>query len=897
MTFVTPGRWPALSELLDEVLELDASERALWIKELARKDPPLAAEIAALLAAQEVTSFPQFLAGPAPVNPEEAAAALIGRHVGQYVIDSEVGSGGMGSVWRAHRADGRYEGIVAIKFVHAVWLGRDGEQRFRREGSLLGQLNHPNIARLLDAGVLEGTDPYLVLEFVEGEPIDVYCDRRGLNVEARVRLFLDVLAAVAHAHQHLIVHRDIKPANIFVTGDGTVKLLDFGVAKLLDDSESPGLTKSGLAALTPQYAAPEQLLGETITTATDVYSLGLVLFILLTGSHPIAAQSMSSAALLQAVISKDPPRASAATGVSRTASRSLKGDLDNIIGKALKKRTADRYPTSAVFADDLRRFLDHEPVSARRDSFAYVVGKFVRKHRWQVAAASITLLVLIAGVVGTALQAREARHQRAEAVAQRDRARLLLVRNDAIFDFVEMMLTEAVPPDQIPAIQQMMDRGGKLVDIAAGGQIDRQAEILRVLSTYYVDLSEPQKAAPLLERAIQVLRAGGDPSLQAEMECAYGSVLNILGRDEEAAKLQEHWGGNPAIDGNVAAGCLRNRAIVAQGRSDAGKALQFAEMGLQRVKQAPNPSERLEASLIGDQGFAFHLDGHNAAAVARFDSALQQFKKIGLQDSQDAKIVMMNWGVVALGSGDFQRGLSMTEKLLRSEERIVGSEPVWPVIIANYAHALDAVGRFDEAQREYDRAHDSAVKNGYVSAEGYALIGKANIFVETNDLDQAQGNLDRAKEVLQGKVADTSPTQIRRMLVQTRIDAARGKLTGAHQALSHVVDLLTAGGAQTNSSLVSAYRQRAEIEQRMGQPAQAKDDATKAVEVAKSLQGGTKYSGYTGQASLTLGSVLQAQGDTQAAAAALRSALEHLSNTEGSGHPDTQQAQKLLAHL
>jgi serine/threonine protein kinase len=893
---ITPERWQILSARLDEYFELDPTQRADWFAALKQSDAELAADLSFFISAQDSAGFSQFLGSPAFTG-DEKLTALIGRQLGAYVIDAEVGRGGMGSVWRAHRADGLFEGVVAIKFVHAVWLGRDGEQRFRREGSLLGQLNHPNIARLLDAGFLNDKEPYLVLEFVDGEPIDTYCERLGLDVNARVRLFLDVLAAVSHAHQHLIVHRDIKPANIFVTREGVVKLLDFGIAKLIDDSDSPALTKSGLAALTPQFAAPEQLLGQPITTATDVYSLGLVLFTLLTGSHPVAAQSMSSAALIQAVLTKDAPRASALPGLTSDASRSLMGDLDNIIAKALKKNASDRYAGSGAFADDLRRYLQHEPISARRDSFTYVLGKLVRRHRWQVIAACAILLVLIAGVIATTLQAREARRQRTEAVAQRDRARTLLARNDAIFDFVEMMLSEGVPADQVPALQQMLDRGSKFVDIASAGQLDRRAEILRVLATYYIELSEPQKAAPLLEKAMQILQAGNDLSLQAEMACTYSTVLNIMGREQEATKLQEQWGANPQIDGNTAADCLQDRAIVAQGRNDAKEALQFAQAGLKRAQAAAIPSEMLEATLTGDEGFALHMQGRNAEAVEYFDSALKQFERIGRQESSNAKTVMMNWGVVALGSGDFQRGLQMTEKLLRSEQAIAGSEPVWPVIIANYAHALEVVGRFDEALAAFDQAYDSAVKNGFVSAQGYALIGKANILVQTNSLDQAQTELDRAAAILHGKVSDTSSTQMRRMLVQTELDAARGKLKVAQDGIAHVVELLNAQGDKTNSALVTAYRQRAEIELKLDDPAKAKEDALKAVELARKIGEGNSYSAFTGQANLILGTVLHAQGDNAAARTALTTAVQHLDKTEGADHPDTRRAQKILTEV
>ena len=264
----------------------------------------------------------------------------------------------------------------------------------------MGQLNHANIARLVDAGVLDDRLPFLVLEYVEGEPIDAYCTRQNLDVPARVTLFLAVLAAVGHAHSHLIVHRDIKPANIFVTRDGTVKLLDFGIAKLLGDAaNAAALTQTSSNALTPQYAAPEQLLGESVTTATDVYALGLVLYVLLTGRHPIAIETLSSAEFIRMVVTEDAPSASTQATIPGIGRRPIEGDLDNILSKALKKSSAERYATVGAFADDLRRYLTHEPVHARPDSAAYRVGKFVRRHRAGVAVSTSAAVILMGATV------------------------------------------------------------------------------------------------------------------------------------------------------------------------------------------------------------------------------------------------------------------------------------------------------------------------------------------------------------------------------------------------------------------------------------------------------------------------------------------------------------------
>jgi serine/threonine-protein kinase len=411
---------------------------------LAATDPKLAAEVADLLAQRERSGYAAFLAEPLldPGNLGEQPT-LRGRHVGPYVVESEVGRGGMGSVWRARRIDERFQNTVAIKFLHASWMGLQGEQRFRAEGHILGRLDHPNIARLIDAGLLDAAHPYLVLEFVEGEAIDAYCRRMNLTLDARISLFLEVMAAVAHAHSHLIVHRDIKPANIFVTQNGSVKLLDFGIAKLLD--ATPGTadsTRPSAVALTPQFAAPEQLLGQAVTTATDVYSLGLVLYVLLTGRHPIGSDTASHAQLLQAALTEDAPRASTIGEVATIPRRLLQGDLDNVLAKAMRKTAAERYASVADFAEDLRRYLLHEPVKAGPDTLRYKAMKFVRRHRGGVAVTLLLLIAIIGGLIGTVWQARRADAAAMQAEQQRQRALEQLNYSQATSEFLAFLLQQ-----------------------------------------------------------------------------------------------------------------------------------------------------------------------------------------------------------------------------------------------------------------------------------------------------------------------------------------------------------------------------------------------------------------------------------------------------------------------
>ncbi len=417
--------WGRLSPLLDELLDLPDDQRALRLAALRAQDAALAGAVAAMLDHLPAIERGEFMDEPALPRTD----GLAGQAVGPYTLVREIGHGGMGTVWLARRNDGRYEGNVAIKFLRSGLFGHGDAARFEREGSILARLSHPHIARLLDAGMAgDGTQPYLVLEYIDGEPIDTYCQRLALSVQARLKLLLDVLAAVAHAHNRLILHRDLKPSNILVTAAGDVKLLDFGIAKLLDDTggDQTALTARAGNAFTPEFAAPEQLQGGDVTTATDVYALGVLMYLLLGGEHPTAAPTgapldrMRSVietqpkALSEAVLRRGGPRAKFSPE-SRKAASEIKGDVETIAAKALKKSPSERYANAAEFGDDVRRYLAHEPIAARPESSLYRSAKFVQRHRAGVATAAAAVVALGIGVGVALWQAREAQAQRVQA--------------------------------------------------------------------------------------------------------------------------------------------------------------------------------------------------------------------------------------------------------------------------------------------------------------------------------------------------------------------------------------------------------------------------------------------------------------------------------------------------
>lgn len=435
---LTHDEFSRISRLLDESIELTFDERHAWLTNLEQHDPEAAVLLRRLFASQEEGRADRFLNDPVPLAAAVATVlsadtTQIERRFGPYRVLSLLGHGGMGSVWLAERVDGLFTRQVALKLVHPA-LGPLLNERFSREREILASLSHAHIARLFDAGIAEDGQPYLALEYVAGGvPLTHYCDAHRLGIAARLLLFRQVLSAVQYAHAHLVIHRDIKPSNILVTEQGEAQLLDFGVAKLLTEDSSAHeteLTQLGGRALTPDYAAPEQIAGAPITTAADVYSLGVIFYELLTGLRPYQPKRTSRGALEDAILQAEPlapsraglsePAAAARDTSVHKLKRELAGDLDTIALKALKKRPAERYATANAFDEDIARFLRGDVVLAQPDSWTYRAGKFVRRHRLGMAAAAVLVATLAGGLAATSYEARLAAAQRDQALqAQR----------------------------------------------------------------------------------------------------------------------------------------------------------------------------------------------------------------------------------------------------------------------------------------------------------------------------------------------------------------------------------------------------------------------------------------------------------------------------------------------
>ncbi len=441
-----PANWKTIKEIVLEALERDPSTRRAYLDQTAIA-AETRAEVESLLGLEtEAEDFMSLSVGEFSKDllEEMTAGSLVGQRIGVYEIVSELGVGGMGAVYLANRIDGKFEQRVAIKMLRREFNTDKIRRSFKREKEILAGLAHPNIATLLDAGTTDDGIPYLAMEYVKGEPIDEFCRRQNLPLNARLKLFNKVCDAVGLAHRNLIIHRDLKPSNILVNEDGEPKLLDFGISKLLDTNADEGTQVTQLGALTPQYASPEQIRGEPVTTATDVYSLGVVLFRVLTGSLPYRLRNQTNGNLLHAIIETRPALPSE-TALTPTTRQQLKGDLDNIILKALSKEPERRYQTVEQFTADIWRFVDGLPVLARPATLRYRISKFVTRNKAQVIAAVFVVVALLVGITVALYQAKSAREQARVAREQRDAAQQERARAERTSRFMQSFLNYANP--------------------------------------------------------------------------------------------------------------------------------------------------------------------------------------------------------------------------------------------------------------------------------------------------------------------------------------------------------------------------------------------------------------------------------------------------------------------
>jgi serine/threonine protein kinase/tetratricopeptide (TPR) repeat protein len=731
---VDPARWRELSPYLDEALDVPPEARASWLAGISARDAGLAADLHALLAEQDAADERGFLQGAISTPLQSAqSSSLAGHIVGAYRLLSLIGQGGMGSVWLAERCDGRFEGRAAVKLLNIALMGRAIEGRFRREGHILAKVMHPHIAHLIDAGVTEAGQPYLVLELVEGAHIDRYCADHALALRARIRLFLQVLDAVAHAHANLIVHRDIKPTNVLVRDDGQVKLLDFGIAKLLegetgDAAGTSALTREAGAALTPEFAAPEQLSHGQVTTATDVYALGVVLHVLLAGRHPAAAALGSPASLIRAIVEDEPPRMSdVVSGPPGDASaqslhaercgttptrlrRALRGDLDTIVAKALKKSPAERYGSVTALADDLRRFLRREPIGARPDTLRYRAAKFARRHTRAISATA-AVVVLLAGVIGFYTM---------RLAAERDRAQREAARASKVSEVLTGLLTNADPISnratrEALTVRGLLDRGVDQAESALVEQPAAAAEILVVLGRLYRQFGVYDKAQRLLEQAlISSEKAFGPETLrEAQVLTELGAVLTDLGDYagaerslQRALDIRRHLLGTDHADVAVTMVEL-GRFYQDRGQNDRAEPLKREALEIRR--RVLGEEDRETAVSLNDMASQLRLRGDLDGAEALQRQGLEINRKTRGERHANTATSMHDLGLILVARRDYPAAEALFRQAIDIHRQALGrAHPNVAITLNSLAHVFVAQGRYDEAAAALSEALDIA---------------------------------------------------------------------------------------------------------------------------------------------------------------------------------------------
>jgi serine/threonine protein kinase len=916
-------RWRLLSPLLDRGLEVFGSEREAWLDALRRDDPRVAAEIDAMLNEADALERSAYLEqGPggcaqpgasAGAESASASARLTGRTFGAYTLERLLGHGGMGAVWLAHRSDGRYEAKVAVKLLNAALIGNAAEQRFRREGDVLARLSHPHITRLLDAGVGPGGQPYLVLEIVDGERIDVYCDARRLDIQSRLRLFLDVLAAVEHAHANLIVHRDIKPENILVAHDGNVKLLDFGIAKLLEDDAEVGgatqLTRDGGRLLTPEYAAPEQLSGEPVTTATDVYALGVLLYKLLAGRHPFGDTARSPAELIRTIMGAPPARLSTAVSPARMRSEEtlekvaaqrglaperlqqrLRGDLDSIVAKALEKDRHARYASVTAFADDIRRHLADQPVDAQPDSFRYRAIKFVRRNRLPVLLSSLVVVATLIGLAGTIVQAERATRQRDFALRQ-------LTRAAALGDFNGFLLYGIAPSGKAFTAGALLARAEQVVVRSAPDEA--RTDMLTALGIQYLAMDDDAEARRLLREAYRRSHSDGDALTRARAACALSKAL--------ARQEGDHAESQHLFDEAMAAlpdapqylfdriSCLLSGSEAARYAGEARLGIERAEAAQRLIPKLAFPSKAVELRAAQELAESYRVGGDFARADDAFGIAYGRLKSLGRDDTQQAGTLLNNWGIALVQIGQQLRAEALLRKAIEISRADDAEGGVSPMLLINYARVLSDLDRGDEAARYADRAYAEAVHADNAFVEDMALSLQVTVRRNRGDLDGAERALDDVIPRLRKTLPPEHYFFTLALSERSLIAHARHDDAAAIELADRAVAEMSTKSAGNPLIVPLVLMRRANLELAMGRAQDADADATKALALEKASLRAGQHSSLLGRTYLALAAAQAASDRTDEARRSSAAAVEQLRSALGPDHPDTQLAERLAA--
>jgi len=692
----------------DTWAELDERERPQWLAALAARDPALHNRLLALIEADAKASDQPFL------SPSVPPGSLVGKMFGPWRVESLIGTGGMAQVWLARRTDGLYDGVAAIKLMRLASIDAGSNERFAREGQMLARLSHPNIARLLDAGVTGGAERFLVLEYIDGERIDAWCNRRRLTLAERIALFIVVCKAVAHAHENLIVHRDLKPSNIFVAADGEVKLLDFGVAKLLaDDADAidQGLTQEVGAASTPAYAAPEQLAGASISTATDVYALGVVLYELLNGARPVPRPHPTDVPeplwSLQTSSSDTVTVAEQRATTVKALRKALRGDAARVVAMAMKGTSSERYHSAFEMADDLQRVLDNRPVHASPDTTFYRARKYVQRHVLGVSMTAVIVVSIVAGLAGTVINARAAAREGKRAVAVKG---FLL----DLFEQARGSVRGGVEAREA-TLSDVLSAGADRIDSAFASQPEIRDEVFQILVELYTDTGSRERTEQLARRRLTAARSafGRKDPRTAPAEVMLGAVL--INNDEvaeardlllDAQRLLDNAGDRTSIE--------RARLLRWQGTLyDASHttvpwASHPLRQAVELLRDRYSTDDELLAALTQLPGVACHY-GHPDEAMRDADELYERTTaRYGKDNIYFTEAAVLRANLLQMTNRS-NEAVPLLEQALPNMRKYVGKEsPNVVAVLTHLAEAYQATGRTPQSEQALTAAQQIA---------------------------------------------------------------------------------------------------------------------------------------------------------------------------------------------
>jgi eukaryotic-like serine/threonine-protein kinase len=879
--------------LLDELLDAPEARRARKLADLRIDDPAVRAELESLLQAAHAAS--EFLATPARPAAQGIDQGLpAGASLGPWRIDRRIGRGGMGEVYEATRTQGGFHQRVAVKILQ---LDADSQaERFLAEREILARLEHPGIARLHDGGVTGDGRPYMAMEFVEGSPITAYCEEHHASLDQRLRLFMQVCDAVAYAHQHLVVHRDLKPSNILVSTTGHVKLLDFGIAKLLD-VERAQLTMTRAAPLTPACASPEQLAGGPVTTASDVYALGLLLFELLTGVHPWIGAEAPVLHALRTLMSRPAPLASR-TAAGRASApvlpRRIQGDLDAIVAKALREEPPRRYPTVEALKLDVARVLLGEPVDARAGARMYVFGRMVRRYRWAAIAAVAVFLSLAGGLGVAAYQARQASIERD--IALRDAAREEAVR----YQLTRMFRTALADQGSEPATAKgMIDNSALRVLREYRDRPQLAGQLVLTLADLYGALEDVAGQGSLLEAFVGQAGPDADPLALADARQKLAGIELLRGQPDRAAALldqaQDFWSRAPQQYTEERLEGLGIRARLQRLRGDLDGAIATSRQAIDARTALSGRNHRETAVLYNSLAITLASANRLEEALEAYRETLRIYRAVGLGDALDAQVVLANLGTLEFRTGHLRESETLLKTAIEHERQLAGDSAAVAAAMGYYGKVLSIENRIPEAVgvlRDGVRlAGQYAGQKSLVTVQNEIFLGEAQS--ASGDAATARATLEGARDAALSQYGQLHPLTLRAQLALAQLAATTGNAKEASAQLAPVIANLRSLGAPARAYLAKALETQGELNLAHGDTQAAVDSLSEAVQLQKQARDQTWESAVTrerlGEASLTL-------RHTEAVGL-LRDAEHDLEAELGPNHPQTLRAEHALAQV